>query len=144
MSPKDTNSTGKTEEIIPIRMSLKEATCSLMRAWKGEGGRDIGVALSIKQFTDIFDVTNPMIYAYRDERVTSVTAERALVFLDKFNILLDEYNSAEELRNLVKNANASITLGGYDALKKEIYEAGQCTNFQDMKPIVLKAIARHC
>ena len=86
-----------------IRLSLGGAIASILGKKEHIDYRDVGVKMKIKPFSSLIKVTTPMLYNYMNGRTQTIEAERALVILEQFDILVDDWLNRLELEQDLKN-----------------------------------------
>ena len=94
-----------------ISLSLPVAIASILGKRDFDGYVDVGQNMNIKDLYKLLGLTNsPMIYNYLNEKTKNIDPERALVLLDKFNILIDDWSAEHELRADATNAELSAQI----------------------------------
>jgi len=100
-----------------LRLSLRDTFASLMGRRELDGYRELGVKIKTKDLYLMLGLTDsPMLYKYRDGITKSISADKALVIFEMFDVLIDLWLTEEELRNDVKNS-----MGG-KALVSRLYK----------------------
>ena len=94
-----------------IRLSLPATIASVLGKRKHEDYRDIGQLMNAKDLYKLLGLTgSPMIYNYLSGKTKTIDPERAVVLLDKFNVLVDEWLTPEELRADATNKELSAQI----------------------------------
>lgn len=91
-----------------IKLSLPATIASILGKREHEDYQDVGHKMSVKDLYKLLGLTgSPMLYNYMSGKTKSIEAERAVVIHDKFGILVDHWNSAEELKQDATNTELS-------------------------------------
>ena len=112
-------------------MSLAGAVASLLGKKDHEDYRDVGVTLLAKDLYKLLGLTNsPMLYKYMSNKDSKIDPERAKVFLDKFDILIDIWLTPDELARDCTNAEAGRAIA-YQPIKEIIEDIVEIDSIQD-------------
>ena len=91
-----------------MRLSLDVAITSLLGRKGDPLYRDIGHDMKVKTLYELLGLKgSPMLYKYMDGTTKKLEPERALIILDKFDILVDLWEDEEELRREAVNVGNS-------------------------------------
>ena len=94
-----------------IRMPLGGAIASILGRKDHKGYRDVGQLMKIHDLYKMLGLTNsPMLYNYMSGKTKVIDPERALVILNKFNILIDKWKDTEELKRDAENTELSTQI----------------------------------
>jgi len=94
-----------------IRLSLPAAIASILGRKDHEEYRNIKQNMNIKDLYKLLGLTNsPMLYNYMSGKTKGIDSERALVLLDKFDILVTDWLTPEELREEATNTELSAQI----------------------------------
>ncbi len=93
-----------------IRLSLDVAITSLLGRKTDPIYREVGQNMKLKDLYTMLSVTSPMIYHYMTGRTKRIEPERAIVILNKFDILIDEWSDKDELMQDATNAELSAQI----------------------------------
>ena len=94
-----------------IRLPLNVAITSLLGRKTDPNYRDLGHNMKIKDLYTILGLKgSPMLYHYMEGRTQSIEPERAMVLMDKFGILVDEWEDRDELERDATNAELSAQI----------------------------------
>ena len=134
----------KTNQVI--RLSVPAAVASVLGKKDHEAYRDIGQAMKIKELYKLLGLTgSPMLYNYMSGKTESIEPERAVVFLDKFNVLIDDWLDEAELRSDVTNRelSAQIAREPIKGIIEEIVEIEANEDLYALRKGLRKLIARY-
>ena len=94
-----------------IRLSLAVAIASLLNKKEHEGYRNVGHNLNAKELYTLMGLkASPMLYNYMSGKTKTIEPERAIVLFDKFDILIDDWLTPEELQQDVTNRELSMQI----------------------------------
>lgn len=94
-----------------VRLSLPAAIASILGKRTHDDYRDVGQLMNAKDLYKLMGLTgSPMLYNYMNGKTKSIEPERAVVLLDKFDILVDEWLTPEELKGDVTNKELSLKI----------------------------------
>ncbi len=129
-----------------IKLSLPTAIASLLGKREHEDYIDIKQAMAIKDLYKLMGLSNsPMLYNYMSGKTEKIEPERALVLLDKFDILVDLWDSADTLRADAANAelSAQIAREPIKGLIEELIEVEAKEDEYALRRGLRKLIARY-
>jgi len=88
---------------------------------------------------------SPMLYNYMSGKTKTIDAERAVVILDKFNILVEDWLTEEELRSDATNKELSAQIAREPIRKiiEEIVEVESNEDIYALRKGLRKLIARY-
>ena len=99
------------DKVVVVRLSLPSAIASILGKREHEAYRDIGQLMNAKDLYKLMGLTgSPMLYNYMSGKTKTIEPERAIVLLDKFNVLIEDWLTAEELRGDVTNKELSLQI----------------------------------
>lgn len=94
-----------------IRMSLAGAIASILGRKDHADYRNIKQSMKISDLYKLLGLTgSPMLYNYMGGKTKTIEAERAVVILDKFNVLVDLWLTEDELIDDAINAELSAQI----------------------------------
>ena len=129
-----------------IRLPLPSAIASLLGKKEHTAYRDIGITVKAKDLYKMLGLTNsPMLYKYMEIEDLTIAPERALVFLDKFDILISDWVSEEELRNDCTNKERGKEIA-YQPIKEIMENLVELDSYEDdtaLRRGLKKLIAKH-
>lgn len=112
--PKDMDEVRAWSKTLPnaiIRISLSAAVASILGKRDHEAYRNIGQKMNVKDLYKLLGLSNsPMLYNYMSGKTRTIEPERALVFLEKFDILIEDWLTEEELRDDATNTEISAQI----------------------------------
>lgn len=129
-----------------IKLSLPATIASLLGKREHEDYIDIKQAMAIKDLYKLMGLSNsPMLYNYMSGKTEKIEPERALVLLDKFDILVDLWDSADTLRADAANAelSAQIAREPIKGLIEELIEVEAKEDEYALRRGLRKLIARY-
>ncbi len=92
-------------------LSLPSAIASILGKRDHDDYVNINQQMNIKDLYLLLGLTgSPMLYNYMSGKTKTIEPERALVLLDKFNILIKDWTSPEELREDASNKELSAQI----------------------------------
>ena len=134
------------KELI-IRLPLDHAIASILGKKDHEGYRDIGQNMKNKDLYTILGVTSPMLYHYLSGHTTKIEPERALVLLDKFDVLINDWQDRDDLERDATNAELSdaIAKAPTNEIMDKLVELDEnaSDNHQRLRRGVRKLIAKY-
>jgi len=99
------------DKVTIIRLSLPAAIASVLGKREHEEFRDVGQLMNAKDLYKLLGLTgSPMLYNYMGGKTKKIEPERAIVLLDKFGILINDWLTDEELRGDVTNKELSLQI----------------------------------
>ncbi len=129
-----------------IKLSLPATIASILGKREHEDYIDIKQAMAIKDLYKLMGLSNsPMLYNYMSGKTEKIEPERALVLLDKFDILVDLWDSADTLRADAANAelSAQIAREPIKGLIEELIEVEAKEDEYALRRGLRKLIARY-
>jgi len=129
-----------------IRLSIPAAVASVLGKKEHEDYRNIGQNMNVKDLYKLLGLTgSPMLYNYMSGKTKTIEPERALVFLDKFDILIDDWLEPEELRDDANNRelSAQIAREPIKGIIEEIVEIEANEDLYALRKGLRKLIARY-
>ena len=129
-----------------IRLSIPAAVASVLGKKEHEDYRNIGQNMNVKDLYKLLGLTgSPMLYNYMSGKTKTIEPERALVFLDKFDILIDDWLEPEELRDDANNRelSAQIAREPIKGIIEEIVEIEANEDLYVLRKGLRKLIARY-
>lgn len=130
----------------PIKLSLPAAIASILGKTDHEDYVDVGQCMKIQDLYKLLGLSNsPMLYNYMSGKTEKMEAERGVVILDKFNILVDLWNSSEQLRTEAKNTelSAQIAREPIKAIVEQLVEIEAHEDVYSLRRGIRKLIARY-
>lgn len=127
-------------------MPLGGAIASILGRKTHEDFRDIGQHMKINELYKILGLTNsPMLYNYMGGKTKNIEAERALVLFNKFNILVDQWDTPEQLEQDADNVelSAQIAKEPIKAIIEEIVEIEDNEDLYAIRRGLRRLIARY-
>jgi len=132
--------------VTVIRLSLPAAIASVLGKRDHLDYRDVGQRMNIKDLYKLMGLSNsPMLYNYMSGKTEKIEPERAVVLLDKFNILVDLWLNEAELRADAKNTELSTQIAREPvrALMEELIEVEANEDIYALRRGLRKLIARY-
>ena len=129
-----------------VRLSLPASIASILGKRDHEGFRDVGQLMNAKDLYGLLGLTgSPMLYNYMSGKTKTIDAERAVVILDKFNILVEDWLTEEELRSDATNKELSAQIAREPIRKiiEEIVEVESNEDIYALRKGLRKLIARY-
>ena len=128
------------------RLSLSTAVASILGKKDHEGYTDVGHLMTAKDLYKTLGLTgSPMLYNYMSGKTSTIEPERAKVFWDKFNILIDYWENPDDLDRDCTNVELSKKVA-YEPIKEiveELVKVEASEDYHDMKRGLRKLIARY-
>ena len=94
-----------------IRLPLGVAIASLLNKKEFKGYRNVGHNLNAKELYTLMGLkASPMLYNYMSGKTKTIEPERAFVIYQKFDILIDDWLTPEELQQDVTNRELSVQI----------------------------------
>ncbi len=129
-----------------IRLSLPAAIASILGKKDHEEYRNVGQCMKIQDLYKLMGLSNsPMLYNYMSGKTIKIEPERAVVLLDKFNILIDTWLDADDLREEANNTELSLQIAR-EPIKGIIEEVVEIESNEDIYALrkgLRKLIARY-
>ncbi len=135
-----------TEENPPVRMCLAGAIASILGRRDHPEYREIGLHLKVQDLRKLLGLTGtPMIYSYLSYKTDKIDAERALVIYEKFNIIIDQWLTSDELKIEATNAELSkqIAKEPLKDILADVETAESKSTIEGVKRELRKIIARY-
>ena len=129
-----------------IRLSLPASIASVLGKREHDGYHNIGQCMKSKDLYKLLGLTNsPMLYNYMSGKTISIDPERALVLLDKFDILVDDWLTPEDLRADASNAERSLQIARepIKGIIEEIVEIESNEDIYSLRRGLRKLISRY-
>lgn len=129
-----------------IRLPLDVAITSILGRKEAPNYRDLGHNMKIKDLFTILGLKgSPMLYHYMEGRTLKIEPERAMVLLDKFDILIDEWEDKEELERDAVNSELSVQIAREPivAIIEEIVTLEQVTDVYRLRRGMRRLIAKY-
>jgi len=129
-----------------ITLSLPAAVASILGKRDHEDYKDIGHRMNIKDLYKLMGLSNsPMLYNYMSGKTENIEPERALVLLDKFNILVDIWDDPDTLRADAKNTEFSLKIAREPirVVMEELIEVESSEDIYALRRGLRKLIARY-
>ena len=129
-----------------VRLSLPASIASILGKRDHEEFRDVGQLMNAKDLYGLLGLTgSPMLYNYMSKKTATIDAERAVVILDKFNILVEDWLTEEELRSDATNKELSAQIAREPIRKiiEEIVEVESNEDIYALRKGLRKLIARY-
>ena len=128
-----------------IRLSIADAVASMLGKKDHVGYRDLGVKMKVKPLASLLGVTTPMLYNYMNNKTFKIEAERALVILNNFDVLINEWGSEVELRQDMKNEElgAKIAREPIKEIIEELVEIESLVELKDIQRAMRLLIAKY-
>ena len=131
---------------VVIRLPLNVAITSLLGRVKDPIYRDIGQSFKVEDLYKLLGLKgSPMLYHYMSGKTDSIEPERALVIYKKFNILIDQWDDADELVREATNTELSkqIAREPMNKVMELLLEVEQMPSITSMKRGIRKILARY-
>ncbi len=91
------------------RLPLSVAISSILGRKEDPGYRDIGHSMKVVDLRKLLGLTgSPMLYNYMNGTTEKIEPERALVMLYKFDVLVDQWLTIDELERDADNVELSL------------------------------------
>ena len=129
-----------------IRLSLPAAIASILGKKEHEEYRNVGQCMKIQDLYKLMGLSNsPMLYNYMSGKTAKIEPERAVVLLDKFNILIDNWLDADDLREEANNTELSLQIARepIKGIIEEIVEIESNEDIYALRKGLRKLIARY-
>ena len=129
-----------------IRLSLPAAVASVLGNKAHEDYRDIGQNMLAKDLYKLMGLTaSPMLYNYMSGKTKKIDPERAMVLFDKFEVLVDQWLTSEELIDDATNRENSLQIAREPirGIIEEIVEIETIKEPYEMRRGLRKLIARY-
>ena len=129
-----------------FHLSVKTATRSLLGRKDKRDYVDVGIIMGTKELYKAIGLTDtPMLYNYEKGLTYKIEPERAMLFLEKFDILIDLWPTVDALRAECTNRRRGKELA-YEPIKKimaEIVKVSQIESCEDRQRGLLGLIAKY-
>ena len=129
-----------------IRLSLPATIASILGKTDHEEYRNVGQCMKVQDLYKTIGLTgSPMLYNYMSGKTEKIEPERALVILDKFNILVDLWLDEEELKEEASNTelSAQIAREPIKGIIEQIVEIESNEDIYALRKGLRKLIARY-
>ena len=129
-----------------FNLTLKEAVVSVLGKREDPSFTDVGLRVTIGELYKALGLSaTPMLYNYISGKTKDIEPERALVFLEQYNILLKQWNSPDELRADCTNRELGkkIAYKPIEEIMNELVELSQMDDDRQMRRGLLGLIARN-
>ena len=129
-----------------IRLSLPATIASVLGKRDHEEYRNVNQLMNTKDLYTLLGLTgSPMLYNYMSGKTKSIDPERAVVLLDKFNILVDDWLDETELREDATNKelSAQIAREPIKGIIEQIVEIESNEDIYQLRKGLRKLIARY-
>ena len=129
-----------------IRLPLDVTITSLLGRKKDPIYRDIGQAFKVEDLYKMLGLKgSPMLYHYMSGKTLEIEPERAIVILEKFDILIDYWLDEEELRREAVNTELSKKIAREPMIKvmEALVEIESAKSMTTMKRGIRKILARY-
>ena len=129
-----------------IRLSLPATIASILGKKEHDEYRNVGQCMKIQDLYKLMGLSNsPMLYNYMSGKTIKIEPERALVLLDKFNILVDTWLDEDDLREEANNAELSLQIARepIKGIIEEIVEIESNEDIYALRKGLRKLIARY-
>ena len=129
-----------------VRLPLPATIASLMGKKDHEGYRNVGQFMTAKDLYTLIGLSaSPMLYNYMSEKTKTIEPERALVIYEKFDILIDEWLTPEELREDCTNKEMSMKIAAQPIKEiiEEIVKVERLEGESQMRRGLRKLIAKY-
>ena len=132
--------------IEQIKLSLPATIASILGKREHEDYVDVKQRMNIKDLYQLMGLSNsPMLYNYMSGKTEKIEPERALVILEKFNILVDLWLDEEELKEEASNTelSAQIAREPIKGIIEQIVEIESNEDIYALRKGLRKLIARY-
>ena len=129
-----------------VTLSIRHAVVSLLGKREEPGYVDVGMHYPINELRKLIGLkATPMLYNYISGKTQEIEPERAKVFLEKFDILINQWNSPEELlADCVNNKRAmEIAYIPIEDIMKELVNISQIEHENKLRRSLLGLIAKY-
>jgi len=128
-----------------VRISLSGAVASLLGKTEHPNYTRVGKVMKAKDLYKMLGLTgSPMLYKYMSDDKVTIDPERAMVFYKRFDMLIDDWLTGEELGNDCKDVEAGRKIA-YMPIKEiidDIVEIDAIEDDTDMRRSLKKLIAK--
>ena len=141
----DTTEESLIEYKAIARLPLDVTTISILGRTKDPKYRDIGHNMKVDDLYKMLGLKgSPMLYHYMSGKTESIEPERAVVILDRFDILIDQWETEEELRREAVNTELSnqIAREPFIKLMDMLIKVEEAPSMTTMKQGIRKILAR--
>ena len=128
-----------------IRLPLDVAILSILGRRKEPKYRDIGHSMKVDDLYKLLGLKgSPMLYHYMNGNTENIEPERAIVILEKFDVLIDLWETEEELRREATNMEMSrqIINEPFIPLMEELVKLEEAVSITTIKRGIRKILAR--
>jgi len=126
-----------------VRLPLDSAIASILGNKNHEGYREINQNMKVSDLRKLLGLTGtPMIYNYMGGKTKTIEPDRAIVLLTKFNVLITDWATADEL--ILEAGNAAISAQiAYEPIREVMEELLVAERQPDLKRAIRKIIAKY-
>lgn len=129
-----------------IKLSVGGAIASLLGKTEHPDYQDVGYKLKVKELATVLGLTaTPMLYHYMNGKTKTMEAERVLIIAKRFNILISDWGSIEEVEvDCASRDKASDMLKSTtNPILEEIIEIEKLQDLVDIKQALRRIIVRY-
>ena len=129
-----------------IRLPLDATITSLLGRKKDPIYRDVGHNFKVEDLYKLLGLKgSPMLYHYMSGKTENIEPERALVILEKFDILINQWEDVDDLRREATNTELSKQIAREPMTKvmEMLIEIETAMSMTTMKRGIRKILARY-